>query len=109
MGRYVTNKEGTSTYFVEKCAVNVSLEDIIDAQITLAIVKFEQDYEARLEDPSFYCDIENMEVDNDYDPKISLWSFSYPKPIHAKYDKERNTTIYYTDKGVFVKGVKHRL
>jgi hypothetical protein len=66
MGRYLLNEDGESTgIFVEKCAVNLSLADIVDAYTTVAISEFERDYKARLEDPSFYCDVEDMEIESD--------------------------------------------
>jgi len=93
MGRYLLDEEGNNTgIFVEKCSVDLSLEDVMDAASIIAISNFERDYKDRLTDPSFYCDIQEVYID--VDPNESSDENIFPKQLEPLIVKNESHLVW---------------
>ena len=83
----------------ETVAPSITDQDIIHANFIIGIGKFIAEYEQRLENPSFYCDIEEMEIEKDIDnPNHQIFP-SQPEPLVVK-NKSWLETHYFGTKPV---------
>jgi len=84
----------------EMCKPSYTDNDFIYAGFMMAIGKFAIEYDMRLEDPSFYSDIEDMEIEKD---EINTDYQIFPKQPDPLFVKNKNWVEDYYYNGKIVK------
>jgi hypothetical protein len=83
---------GEIAYEITETVVpNVTENEILHAYFIVGIGRFITEYEQRLKDPSFYCDIEEMEIEKD---EINTEHNIFPKQPEPLIVKNESHVVF---------------